>query len=67
MGPKQDPPGRLSGVFSIHRLEKTVGSGEVKKKYPARQCKMFAEQKKRRETRNVFKFCVIPLHIGSCF
>jgi len=36
--PKQDPPGRLSGDFRIHKLEKTVGGGEGEKKYPARQC-----------------------------
>jgi hypothetical protein len=34
-GPKQDPPGRLSGDFRIHKLEK-IGGGEGKKKYPAR-------------------------------
>jgi len=36
-GPKQDLPGRLSGDFRIHKLEKIVGGGEGKKKYPARQ------------------------------
>jgi hypothetical protein len=36
--PKQDPPGRLPGDFRIHKLEETVGAGEEKKKYPARQC-----------------------------
>jgi len=36
--PKQDQPCRLSGDFRIHRLEKTVGGGEGKRKYPARQC-----------------------------
>ena len=35
-GPKQDPPGRLSGDFRIHRLEKIVGGWEGKRKYPAR-------------------------------
>jgi hypothetical protein len=39
IGSKQDPPGKLSGDFGIHKLEKIVG-GEVKKKYPARQCKV---------------------------
>jgi len=34
--PKQDLPGRLSGDFRIHKLEKIVGGGEGKKKYPAR-------------------------------
>ena len=37
---KQDLPGRLSGDFRIHRLEKIVGGGEGRKKYPAWQCKM---------------------------
>jgi len=49
-GPKQDPPGRLSGDFRIHKLEKIVGGGEGKRKYPARQCKVCAAHKKRSET-----------------
>jgi len=36
--PKQDLPGRLSGDFRIYKLEKIIGGGEGKKKYPARQC-----------------------------
>jgi hypothetical protein len=36
MGPKQDPPGRLSGDFRIHKLEKIVDGGEGKKKSPER-------------------------------
>jgi len=55
--PKQDPPGRLSSDFRIHKLEKIVGGGgEGKKKYPARQCKVCAAHKKRSETRNICKF-----------
>jgi len=38
-GPKQDPPGRLSGDFRIQKLEKIFGGGEGKKKYPAGQWK----------------------------
>jgi hypothetical protein len=30
-GPKQDPPSRLSGDFSIHKLEKIFCGGEGKK------------------------------------
>jgi len=46
-GPKQDPPGRLSIDFRIHKLERIVGGGgEGKKKYPARQCKVCAAHKK---------------------
>ena len=41
-GPKQDPPRRLSSDFRIHKLEKTVGGGEGKRKYPAGQCKVCA-------------------------
>jgi hypothetical protein len=37
-GPKYDLPGRLSGDFRIHKLEKVLGGGEEKKKYPERQC-----------------------------
>jgi hypothetical protein len=65
-GPKQDLPGRFSGDFIIHKLEKSFGGGEGKKKYPARQCKVYAAHKKRSETRNICKFCVL-LHKGSCF
>jgi len=50
-GPKQDPPGRLSGDFRIHKLEKIVGGGEGKRKYPARPYKVCAAYKKQSETR----------------
>jgi len=66
-GPKQDPPGRLTGDLRIHKLEKIVAGGEGKKKYPSRQCKVCAAHKKRSETRYICKFCVVPLHKGSCF
>jgi len=65
--PKQDPPGRLSGDFRIHKLEKFVGGGKGKRKYPARQCKVCAVHKKRNETTYICKFCVVPLDRGSCF
>jgi hypothetical protein len=45
-GPKQDPPCRLFGDFSNHKLDKIVAAVEGKKKYPARQCKGCAEHKK---------------------
>ena len=45
-GPSQDPPGRLSGDFRIHKLVNIVGGGEGKRKYPARQCKVCAARKK---------------------
>jgi hypothetical protein len=67
MWPKQDPPGRLSGDFRIHKLEKIVASGEGKNKYPAIQFKVCAAHKKRSETRNICKLCVVALHKGSCF
>jgi hypothetical protein len=35
--------------------------------YPARQCKVCAAHKKRSATRYICKFCVVPLHKGSCF
>ena len=41
-GHKQDRPCRLSGDFRIHKLEKIVGGGEGKRKYPAGQCKVCA-------------------------
>jgi len=66
-GPKQDLPGRLSDDFRIHKLEKIVGDGEGKKKYPARQRKVCAAHKKRSETGYICKFCVVQLHKGSCF
>jgi hypothetical protein len=40
--PAKDPPGRLSGNFRIHKLEKIVDGGEGKRKYPTRQCKVCA-------------------------
>jgi hypothetical protein len=58
---------RLSGVFRIHKLEKAVGGGEGRRKYPARQCKVCVAHKKRSEIKIHFKFCVVPLHKGSCF
>jgi len=66
-GPKQDPPGRLSSDFRIHKLEKIVGLGGGKKEYPAQQCKMCAAHKKQSETRNICKLCSVPLHKGFCF
>ena len=39
-GPKLDPPGRLSGDFRTHKLEKIVAGGKGKKKYPVKQCKV---------------------------
>ena len=65
--PKQEPPGRLSGDFRIHKRLKTVCGGEGKRKYPSRQCKVCAAHKKRSETRYICKFCVVPFHKGSCF
>ena len=66
-GSKQDPPGRLSGDFRIHKLEKIFGGGEGKKKYLTRQCKVCAAHRKRSETRYIYKFFVVPLHKGFCF
>jgi hypothetical protein len=66
-GPKQDPPCRLFGDFSKHKLDKIVAGGEGKKKYPARQCKGCTEHKKRSETTYICKFGVVLLHKGSCF
>jgi hypothetical protein len=65
-GPKQDPPGRHSGDFRIHKHEKMFAGGEGNKKYPTRQYIVCAARKKRSETRNICKFCV-PLHKGYCF
>ena len=53
--PKLDLPGRSSGDFEIHKLEKIVGGGEGKKKYPAKQFKVCAAHKKRNETRYICK------------
>jgi hypothetical protein len=44
-GPKQDPPGRLSGDFRIQKNKKIVEGGEGKRKYPARVCKVCATHK----------------------
>jgi len=45
-GSKQGLPGRLSGDFRIHKLEKIFAGGKGKKKYPARECKVCAAHKK---------------------
>jgi hypothetical protein len=50
-----------------NKLEKTVADGECKKKYPGIHGKQCAEYKKRSETTYICKFCVVPLHKGSCF
>jgi hypothetical protein len=65
--PKLDPPGRHSGDFRTHKLEKIVAGWKGEKKYPVRQCKVCAAQKKRSATRYICKFCSFPLHKGSCF
>jgi len=44
--PKQDPTGRLSGDFRLHKFEKIIGGWEEKRKYPARQCKVYVTHKK---------------------
>jgi hypothetical protein len=46
MGPKQDTPGRLSGSFSRHKLEKIIVPGQGKEKYPARQDKVSAHTRR---------------------
>ena len=61
--PKQDPPCRLSGDFRIHKLEKIVGGGEGKGSTLQDSVKCVL----RSETRYICKFCVVPLHKGSCF
>jgi len=69
-GYKQDPPGRRSGDFRTRKLAKIFGGGEGKKEvswYLARQCKVCAVHKKRSETRNICKFCIVLLHKGSDF
>jgi hypothetical protein len=65
-GPKQHPSADCSVISEYTNLKKN-GGGEGKKKYPARQCKMYAACKKRSETRNICKFCIVLLHKGSCF
>jgi hypothetical protein len=66
-GPKQDPPGRPSANFRIHKHEKKFFGGEGNKKYPARQCNVCAAHKKGSETRNICKFCIVLLHKAACF
>jgi hypothetical protein len=67
VGPSEDPPGRLSGNFSKHKLGKIVGGGQGKKKYSVRQCRVCSAHKKQSEIRYVYEFCVVHLHKGSCF
>jgi hypothetical protein len=65
-GPTQDTPGKDSGDFGRHELEKIVAGGEGKK-YPARQYEVRVAHKKQSETRYIYKFCVVLHHKGSCF
>ena len=60
--PKQDPPGRLSGDFGIHELEKLLVV--EREKISILQDSV---HKKRSETRNIFIFRVVLLHKGFCF
>jgi hypothetical protein len=66
-GLSEDPPGRLSGNFSKHKLGTIVGGGQGEKKYPVWQCMVCSAHKSRSETRYIREFCVLPLHKGSCF
>jgi hypothetical protein len=66
-GPKQDQPGRPSGDFRIQKREKMFAGWERNKKDAARQCKVCAARKKGSESRNICKFCIVPLQKGSCF
>jgi hypothetical protein len=45
-GSSEYPPGRLSGTLSKHKLGKTVGGGQGKKKYPVRQYRVCSAHKK---------------------
>jgi hypothetical protein len=58
-GPAEDPPGRLSGNLSKHKLGKIVGGGQGKKKYPVRQCRVCYAHKKWSETRYI---CIVLCH-----
>jgi hypothetical protein len=57
--PAEDPPGRLSGSLSKHKLGKIVGGGQGKKKYPVRQCRVCSAHKKQSETRYI---CIVLCH-----
>jgi hypothetical protein len=41
--------------------------GEGKNKYPVRQHKVCAAHNEWSKTRYIRKFCIVPLHKGSCF
>jgi hypothetical protein len=66
-GPAEDPPARLSGNFSKHKLQKIVASGQGRKKYPVTQHTVCSAHQKRSETRYICEYCIVPLHKGSCF
>jgi hypothetical protein len=48
--------------FSKNKMDKIVVGREGKKKYQVGQCNVCAAHKKRRETRYISKFRVVPLH-----
>ena len=76
MGPKQDPPGRLSSDFTeyanlkellvVGRETRSILQDSVKCAVCAAH-KVCAAYKKQSETRNICKVCVVLLHKGSCF
>jgi len=66
-GPKQDPPSRFSGDFRIHKLEKLLVWGREKWSTLQDSIKCVLHIRSVSETRYICKFCVVPLHKGSCF
>ncbi|XP_069702803.1 uncharacterized protein [Periplaneta americana] len=62
---KHDPPERLNGSMSDHKLEAIIRVG--KKKYPQKPCRVCAVHKLRKDTRYICSFCKVPLHKGQCF
>jgi hypothetical protein len=48
----------------MHKLEKVVGGGEGKRKYPARQCEVCAAHKKQSETSYICKFALFRFTKG---
>jgi hypothetical protein len=59
-------------ISEYTNLNKIVGGGEGKRKYPRGKGSILQDSvcgayKKQSERGNTCKFCVVPLHKGSCF
>lgn len=63
--PAADPPSRLSGKISDHKLVSLPAT--AKKEFPTRLCRVCSRRGKRSETRYMCASCDVSLHSGNCY